>query len=87
MSPPVGVVAAKLAGRCATGLERGQGTNLHAIPVAQVRRNFGFVEATGKALCGAQPGRRSVGWTACESHPVTCPRCQRAISRAQGSTA
>ncbi len=87
MSAPVEVVAMKLAGRCANGLERGQGTNLHAVPAAQVRRNFGFIEATGKALCGAQPGHRSVGWTACESQPVTCPRCQRAIARAIGGAA
>ncbi len=87
MSAAVDVVAAKLAGRCANGLERGQGTNLHAVPAAQVRHNFGLIEATGKALCGAQPGRRSVGWTTCESQPVSCPRCQRAIARAVGGAA
>ncbi len=84
MSAPVDVVAAKLAGRCTNGLERGQGRNLHAVPAAEVRRSFGFA---GKAMCGAQPGRRSVGWTVCESQPVTCPRCQRAIARVQGGAA
>lgn len=87
MNAAAEVLAAKLAGRCANGLERGQGTNLHAIPCAQVRRHGGYVEATGKALCGAAPGRRSVGWTACESHPVTCPRCQRALARGKGGAA
>lgn len=87
MNAAAEVLAAKLAGRCANGLERGQGTKLHAIPSAQVRRHGGFVEPTGKALCGAAPGRRSVGWTACESHPVTCPRCQRALARVKGGAA
>ena len=87
MSATVDVLAAKLAGRCTNGLERGQGTKLHALPAAQVRRHGGFVEATGKALCGAQPGRRSVGWTANESQPVTCPRCLRAVARTQGGAA
>ncbi|MGB5786635.1 MAG: hypothetical protein WBH11_14730 [Stenotrophomonas geniculata] len=87
MSAPVDVLAAKLAGRCANGLERGQGTKLHAIPAVQVSRHGGFVEATGKALCGAEPGRRSVGWTVCEQHPVSCPRCQRALARITGGVA
>jgi len=87
MNTAAEVLVAKLAGRCANGLERGQGTNLHAIPYTQVRRNGGYVEATGKALCGAAPGRRSVGWTACESLPVTCPRCQRALARGKGGAA
>lgn len=87
MTAPADVLAAKLAGRCSNGLERGQGTNLHAIPTAQVRLNGEFVEATGRALCGAAPGRRSVGWTAYASHPVTCPRCQRALARVKGGAA
>jgi hypothetical protein len=87
MNAAAEVLVAKLAGRCSNGLERGQGTNLHAIPSAQVRRLGGFIEATGKALCGAAPGRRSVGWTACESHQVTCPRCQRALARVKGGAA
>ncbi|WP_168356106.1 hypothetical protein [Stenotrophomonas maltophilia] len=87
MTAPAEVLAAKLAGRCANGLERGQGTKLHAIPAAQVRQHGGFVEATGKALCGAQPGRRSVGWTVCEQHLVSCPRCQRVLARVQGGAA
>ncbi|WP_267122940.1 hypothetical protein [Xanthomonas sacchari] len=81
MSAPAAVLAAKLAGRCANGLERGQGSNLHAIPSSQVRRQGGFTEAAGKALCGAEPGRRSVGWTVCEQQPVSCPRCLRALER------
>ncbi len=84
MSAPLDVVAAKLAGRCTNGLERGQGRNLHAVSAAEVRRSSGFA---GKAMCGAQPGRRSVGWTVCESQPVTCTRCQRAVARVQGGAA
>lgn len=32
MSLPTTVVAGKLAGRCANGLERGQGLKMHALP-------------------------------------------------------
>ena len=87
MSAPVDVLAGKLAGRCTDGLERGQGTNLHAIPATQVRREGAFAEAMGRALCGAQPGRRSVGWTVCEQGQVSCPRCQRTLARVKGGAA
>lgn len=80
MSLATTVVAAKLAGRCADGLERGQGVKMHALLASQVRGNFN--EALGKALCGAEPGRRSVGWTVCVGQDISCPRCNRAISRA-----
>lgn len=66
---------AKLAGRCADGMERGQGTKVHAL--ANARRNAAFGDVYGDALCGAKPGRRSVGWTALDGHAITCPRCRR----------
>ena len=65
------VMPAKLAGRCANGLERGQGRKVHAVPASFAATGF------GKALCGAQPGRRSVGWTALPAADVTCPLCKR----------
>lgn len=80
MNAPAAVVAAKLAGRCADGLERGQGIKMHALPASQIRGHFN--EALGKALCGAEPGRRSAGWTVCIGQDISCPRCKRAIARA-----
>lgn len=76
-------VAAKLAGRCANGMERGQGAKLHAIPSTQVRVEYN--EAYGSAICGATPGRRSVGWTVLVAEAVTCPRCIRALARVDGA--
>jgi hypothetical protein len=76
----VDVVTAKLAGRCANGMERGQGVKLHAITSLQIRPDYN--EAHGKALCGYEPGRRSVGWTLCTGEEVTCPRCMDKIKRA-----
>jgi hypothetical protein len=61
-----------LAGRCANGAERDGGTRYHAIPVG-----------SWKALCGAEPGRRSAGWSEngfTQSHEVTCPRCPRKVA-------
>ncbi|MCW0447227.1 hypothetical protein [Xanthomonas sacchari] len=84
MIAPTKFVAAKLAGRCANGMERGQGSKQHALPAEQVC--FARNEAHGKAICGAVPGRRSVGWTVCDDQDVSCPRCARAIARVEGGT-
>ena len=56
-----------LTGRCANGAERGRGKLVHAAP-----------ESWGKAVCGAQPGRLSAGWTH-QTYPVTCPKCLKRI--------
>jgi hypothetical protein len=60
-----------LAGRCRNGAERDHGTRWHAVPIG------GY-----KALCGAEPGRRSVGWSSgrIEDQGVTCPRCKKRLS-------
>ncbi|WP_369913924.1 hypothetical protein AB8810_12920 [Xanthomonas sp. NCPPB 3005] len=79
----VDVVAAKLAGRCANGMERGQGARIHAIPASQIRSEYN--EAHGSAMCGATPGRRSVGWTLRAGEAVTCPRCMKALAGAGGA--
>lgn len=61
-----GYAVGSLAGRCVNGAERDHGTLFHALPVGN-----GYV-----ALCGAKPGRRSVGWSDYGKHnEVTCPRC------------
>jgi len=62
-----------LAGRCHDGRQQDGGYRWHAV--------VGW-----KALCGAEPGRRSAGWAPWEprteeekNHEVTCPRCKKAI--------
>jgi len=59
-----------LAGRCANGSELDSGIRWHAV-------------VDGKALCGAIPGRRSVGWSSYTKlhQEVTCPRCLKKINK------
>lgn len=59
----------RLAGRCSDGAERDGGTLFHVVP-----------EGSWKALCGAQPGRRSVGWSA---YVRATPSCIRCVSKQQ----
>jgi hypothetical protein len=61
----------QMAGRCANGAERDHGARWHAINAY-----------TGKALCGATPGRRSAGWSMYRGESVTCPRCLAVIESA-----
>ena len=69
----VTAMAATLAGRCADGRELGQGSRVHAVN-GTLRTDYN--ELHGTALCGAKPGRRSVGWTvAPPATEVNCPRC------------
>jgi hypothetical protein len=63
----------KLAGRCANGFERDRGTVYHAVP--EEASNSGW----GTALCGKEPGRRSVGWAHREGTEVSCPRCLKKL--------
>jgi hypothetical protein len=61
--------AVRLTGRCANGAERDGGTKYHAL-----------AEREHVALCGAKPGRRSVGWSdyadsVRDVSKTTCPRC------------
>lgn len=73
------IVTAKLAGRCTSGLEKGQGVVVHALQ--DPHRNQW--EIWGAALCKAKPGPRSVGWTELTDHAVTCAKCLRMISNAK----
>ena len=66
-----GYQAQMLAGRCANGAELDHGTRTHAVMITE---RFGF------AVCGAKPGRRSVGWVSpYKSREITCPRCLKKI--------
>lgn len=64
---------AYLTGRNRTATER-TGHLFHAI---QGEDNYypGF----GKAICGAQPGRRSNGWSEHRSDYATCPKCLKKL--------
>lgn len=68
--------AAKLAGRCSDGYERGQGMRVHALADA---RRPDATTVYGTALCGAKPGRRSVGWTPMDGTEITCPQCLKKL--------
>jgi hypothetical protein len=54
----------RLAGRCRDGAERDGGSLYHAV-----------ARGAWRALCGAEPGRQSAGWSAHAGAAVTCPRC------------
>ena len=68
-----------LAGRCANGAELDHGTRFHALKAIGV-----IGDDTNTALCGAKPGRRSVGWTTWGSdQAVTCPKCLKKLERSR----
>jgi hypothetical protein len=64
-----GYQAMVLLGRLANGFEMDHGIRIHAVKLDSRR-----------ALCGAEPGRRSVGWNR-EVKPVTCPRCMKKLEK------
>lgn len=69
----VTVSARRLAGRCADGAERDGGSLFHAV------KNESWV-----AICGAQPGRRSAGWSQHIGDVVTCSRCLARLRKLDG---
>lgn len=73
---------ASLAGRCANGHERDQGSRVHAVPHSEELERNGYV--IDRALCGAKPGPRSAGWSYTGQRTVTCPKC---IARTQKGAA
>ena len=85
-----------LLGRCASGAEADCGTLNHAVTTKLVQRPLCPYNDWGRnripaddtidaevALCGARPGRRSVGWsydnTSIQQTSVTCPRCRKKL--------
>ena len=70
-----GYEISQLAGRCANGAERDHGVLFHA----RLLREDGYPE--GKALCGAKPGKRSIGWSYHPGDEVTCERCLARLGR------
>jgi hypothetical protein len=67
---------AVLMGRLANGCESDKGRRVHA--VAGDVEDYGH----GRALCGAQPGRRSGGWEVsfAANKAIDCPRCLKAVT-------
>jgi hypothetical protein len=65
-----GYAVLMLAGRCANGAERDHGSLWHAV-------------RDGEAVCGATPGRRSVGWSTYTKlgKAATCPRCVKKLQK------
>ena len=60
-----------LGGRCRNGAERDHGRLFHAVPIGSYQ-----------ALCGAEPGRTSVGWSDWgRDRDVTCSRCKSRLKR------
>lgn len=68
---------AQLMGRLANGFEADSGTRIHLVPDGT--GHYG----AGKALCGAEPGRRSGGWDVDHyiGREATCPRCLKRAAK------
>jgi len=77
-----------LLGRLSNGAEADRGTRAHAVAYKTIQRPPCSFNEWGRnrdpandtveaevALCGAKPGRRSVGWNFDGDKSVTCPRC------------
>lgn len=56
-------------GRCWNGGHRDRGQVVHAVTPARYHGDH-----FDTALCGAEPGRTSYGWTESEQ-PINCPKC------------
>jgi hypothetical protein len=57
-------------GRLRNEFQRDSGTRFHAVRFDSY-----------KAICGAEPGRRSVGWSLYHGEEVTCPRCLKKLKK------
>lgn len=80
-TPTQVIVPLQKAGRCVNGFENDHGSVVHAVP-------NGIEYCRGKALCGTEPGRRSVGWVKpYGSQDITCARCLSKLAKATGKAA
>ena len=71
------VVAVVKVGRLTCGAQKGHGVIRHALDVD--RYCWG---AKSKALCGTEPGKRSVGFVSDEGKTeITCERCRKKIEK------
>lgn len=68
-------------GRLSSGYEHGKGRLIHAVPLREGQIWTSDLDA---ALCGAAPGKHSVGWQPVdEGAIITCPRCRRKIDQSR----
>lgn len=68
--PMIKYEARMMMGRLTDGCQSDHGRLVHALESGKTA-----AYCRGKALCGAEPGRRSCGWSAIEERPIDCPRC------------
>lgn len=79
-------------GRLSSGLEADRGKKIHAVVKKKRKRppcpfnDWGRKEIPNDdyeievGLCGASPGRRSIGWQTVEAEQeVTCPKCLKKL--------
>lgn len=64
-------VSAVKGGRCWNGYHRDKGQVVHLVPPMPVNSSGDWFY---QALCGAEPGRRSYGWSATNKE-VNCIKC------------
>ena len=82
-----------LLGRLANGCQSDHGIRVHAVVIKKVRARPCPYNDWGKdqakmtegqmaevGLCGARPGRRSVGWSPSEGE-VNCPKCLKKLEK------
>lgn len=72
MGPHPEVTPGILAGRCASGAQGGRGRRVHGL--------LDGLTLFGAAMCGAEPGRQSGGWSKPIDPTITCPRCRRKVA-------
>jgi len=65
-------VPKRLLGRLRNGAESDSGHIAHAVCHSE--------RSSAKALCGARPGPKSVGWGTYDEEEVTCPKCLERLS-------
>lgn len=64
------IKSAHKGGRCHNGSHKDRGIIIHLVP----HNNEGVGDWFCKAMCGAEPGNRSFGWSE-TSLPVNCKKC------------
>ncbi len=67
-----------MVGTLRTGNQGDQGRRLHLVSEDEC----GVWSGVGKALCGAKPGPRSIGWGDVRAEPADCPRCVAKLRKA-----
>lgn len=69
---------AVLAGRCANGNERGQGSVVHAVLITE--EDARTQNTPSAAMCGRTQGPRSAGWGVLIGEAITCGKCARMVA-------